>query len=134
MPSTRIIAPRPNHARRKALSFWDRSLAWISFVCAAKLGFSAGALRIMEALSFLPFCFFLDDDAGLVSAGVEGPKPKPEAAEFGCFVGGGGEATVDEDEMVVVGEESLGFWGSEGFELGEESWRLMISLLGFGLE
>lgn len=89
----------------------------------------------MEALSFLPFCFFLDDDADFVPTGVEGLKPKPEAAEFGCFLGEGGGATVDEDEMVVLVEESLGFWGSEGFEPEEEFWSLMmIRLLDFGLE
>ena len=99
MPSTRMIPPRPSQARRKALSFLPCSLDSPCSSTPRNSGFWTGDRRIMDALSLLPFSFFLLT-AVLT---VEEADPKPCPGEVGW-------ALVE------------GFWGSE------ESWHLILSL------
>lgn len=71
-----------------------------------------GSLRITEALSPFPFCFFLD------VTGLETEEPKPKELELG-FLGGG--TTVDDDVSSV--------------DLSEEgSWNLIEKFLRVGWE
>lgn len=85
------------------------------------MGFSTGILRIMEALSFFPFCFFFDATGLVLFASVGEPKPNPDP-ELGFL--DGGATSNDEDEVVVA------FWGSEELELEEDSWDLTERFLG----
>lgn len=109
MPSTRMIPPSPNQARRKALSFLLCSLALPSSSWLIKAGFSTGNRLIIDALSLLPFCFFLLVTLlavnllglGLVEAAEDDDEPNPSPGDVGFLVGAGSS----------VGSVSVvGFW------------------------
>lgn len=117
MPSTRIIAPRPNQARRKALSFLLTSSALTASCWEAKSGFWIGARRITDALSPFPFCFFFLEVTGteLGCVGVEDPNPMPAESGFlGC-------GTAVEEETPSVGC------------VEEDSWDLIEKCVGLAL-
>lgn len=111
MPSTRMIAPKPNHARRKALSFFLCFFASLSSIPETNFGFSTGERRIIEALSLLPFCFLplvaalaffllkFDDDVD------DDPNPTPGELDF-C---------VGAETDAVSSKLEVGFEDSEGF-------------------
>ena len=104
MPSTRMIPPSPNQARRKALSFLFSSFALtLSSWLTKALGFSTGDRLIIDALVF-----------GLLEGRdeEEGPNPSPDEPVF--F---GGVATEAVSSALVVG-----FWDSDGF------WDLTVSV------
>ena len=110
MPSIRMTAPKPNHARRKALSFLVCSLASPSSFSETNAGFFIGERRVMEALSLFPCCFLLP--VGVVFA-LDLPKfdedePNPIPGEMGFF----GEAETDAElsKSVVGFEDSEGLW------------------------
>lgn len=106
MPSTRMIPPRPNQARRKALSFLLCSLALASSSWLTNAGFSTGVRLIMEALSLLSLCFLLVltvlgpalVELDLVGATEDGvPNPSPGEVDFL----GAGDSLVDSVLEVV---------------------------------
>ena len=112
MPSTRMIPPRPNQVRRKALSFLLFSLALaLSSWSTKAAGFSTGDRLIIDALSFLLFCFLLLVALALKFGLLEGDddeeEPNPRPGELVFF--GGVDSEVFSLRLV------LGFWVSEGF-------------------
>lgn len=80
MPSIRTIAPRPNQASKKALSFFVSSSTLPACFGDAKLGFSTGSRRIM---SLFPFsCCFLAGTSAEAEAEEPNPLPDDEFPEF----------------------------------------------------
>lgn len=97
MPSTRMIPPSPNQARRKALSFLLSSFALtLSSLLTKAEGFSTGDRLIIDALEF-----------GLLEGRDDEEDPNPSPDEPVLFGGVAAEAV---SSRLVVG-----FWDSDGF-------------------
>ncbi|GLT40302.1 hypothetical protein SLA2020_144470 [Shorea laevis] len=116
-----MIPPSPNQARRKALPFLLCSSNLTSSSLLKKAGFSTGDRLIIDALSLLLFCFFVDFPGGeWVEENDSNPCPGASP-----FLGGGASSRLGIDDGL------LGFNSESGFGKDEEGRVWKMAMIGF---